>query len=290
MQRRYRTFQRVQVPSVEIDQLDTVVISGGEKGDRLVESPEVKVSVREASNLAGRSESEQTAPKSLIFVNAEPLPPGRRSASSMKELITCSRRGYRGLRRRHAKKEWFEKARIHSRVAKAFLHSEGVTYKPITAKSRRACEWGGWGRISVDEPGQHNPDRSEGPWGHWSEVVVIHRASGPALTGATEYSHDDHEGRTQTNCAMGMPGTGLTEAQKGRPRLKRPPLSRTGENPPYGMCGGLMETSASFEARSAPSAHPTISLSGSGEGPGRQRPGLLYKSLEVQGCEQARGR
>lgn len=29
----------------------------------------------------------------------------------------------------------------------------------------RAREWGAWGRISEDGPGQHNPDRSEGPWG-----------------------------------------------------------------------------------------------------------------------------
>ena len=32
-----------------------------------------------------------------------------------------------------------------------------------TGKSGCACEWGGWGRLSVDGPGQHNPDRSEGP-------------------------------------------------------------------------------------------------------------------------------
>ena len=31
-------------------------------------------------------------------------------------------------------------------------------------KSGCACEWGGWGRLSVDGPGQKNPDRSEGPW------------------------------------------------------------------------------------------------------------------------------
>jgi len=31
-------------------------------------------------------------------------------------------------------------------------------------KSRCAREWGGWGRLSEDGPGQHNPDRSEGPW------------------------------------------------------------------------------------------------------------------------------
>jgi hypothetical protein len=33
------------------------------------------------------------------------------------------------------------------------------------AKSRCAREWGGWGRLSEEGPGQQNPDRSEGPWG-----------------------------------------------------------------------------------------------------------------------------
>ena len=32
-------------------------------------------------------------------------------------------------------------------------------------QSRCAGEWGGWGRLSEDGPGQHNPDPSEGPWG-----------------------------------------------------------------------------------------------------------------------------
>ena len=31
-----------------------------------------------------------------------------------------------------------------------------------------------------------------------------------------------------------------------------------GENPPYGMIGGIEETSASFEARSAPRSYPTV--------------------------------
>ena len=34
-----------------------------------------------------------------------------------------------------------------------------------TVKSGCAREWGGWGRLSEDGPGQQNPDRSEGPWG-----------------------------------------------------------------------------------------------------------------------------
>ena len=46
-----------------------------------------------------------------------------------------------------------------SRTAKAF----GISR--IAAKSGRAGEWGGWGRLSDDGLGQNNPDRSEDPWG-----------------------------------------------------------------------------------------------------------------------------
>jgi hypothetical protein len=34
-------------------------------------------------------------------------------------------------------------------------------------KSRCACEWGGWGRLSDDGLGQHNPALSEDPRGRW---------------------------------------------------------------------------------------------------------------------------
>src|SRR5262249_4001977 len=43
----------------------------------------------------------------------------------------------------------------------------------------------------------------------------------------------------------------------GRHRLESQPSSRTGENPPYGMIGRIEETSASFEARSAPRSYPS---------------------------------
>src|SRR6202158_1011143 len=48
----------------------------------------------------------------------------------------------------------------------------------------------------------------------------------------------------------------------GRRRLDSQPSSRTGENSPYGMIGGIEETSASFEARSAPRSYPTIPAAG----------------------------
>jgi hypothetical protein len=43
--------------------------------------------------------------------------------------------------------------------------------------------------------------------------------------------------------------------------LDSQPSSRTGENSPYGMIGGIEETSASFEARSAPRSYPTATRS-----------------------------
>src|SRR5262249_2286823 len=43
-----------------------------------------------------------------------------------------------------------------------------------------------------------------------------------------------------------------------RHRLESRPSSRTGENPPYGMIGRIEETSASYEARSAPRSYPTV--------------------------------
>jgi hypothetical protein len=58
-----------------------------------------------------------------------------------------------------------------------------------TVKSGCAREWGGWGRLSDDGPGQNNPDRSEGPWGRaaWSartEVLI----SASSLTQSREYT------------------------------------------------------------------------------------------------------
>jgi hypothetical protein len=46
-----------------------------------------------------------------------------------------------------------------SRTAKASRISRQAT------KSRCACEWGAWGRLSEDGSGQHNPNPSEDPWG-----------------------------------------------------------------------------------------------------------------------------
>src|SRR5215468_1732506 len=95
----------------------TVVISGDGEGDRTVESPEVKVSVREASNPAGRSEGEPISPEIAqrreCRAVSEPV-----KASVCREGTGCMQRPTpRGLGGRHAGKDRAVKARNHSRVA-----------------------------------------------------------------------------------------------------------------------------------------------------------------------------
>jgi hypothetical protein len=52
--------------------------------------------------------------------------------------------------------------------------------------------------------------------------------------------------------------------EAGKAPSESQPSSRIGENPPYGMIGGIEETSASFEARSAPRSYPTVATGDSG--------------------------
>ena len=51
------------------------------------------------------------------------------------------------------------------KVRAPFRRTYCAEISPRPMKSRCACEWGGWGRLSDDGPGHYNPDPSEGPWG-----------------------------------------------------------------------------------------------------------------------------
>jgi hypothetical protein len=65
----------------------------------------------------------------------------------------------------------------------------------------------------------------------------------------------------QTSRSNGYAGSRLNRSNGlGRHRRKGQPWSRTGENPPSGILGGMEETSASFEARYAPPSYPTTSF------------------------------
>jgi hypothetical protein len=62
------------------------------------------------------------------------------------------------------------------------------------------------------------------------------------------------------------------------------PSSRIGENPPYGMIGRVEETSASFEARTAPRLYPTERLGVQFPGPTRpDRRSFGFGSVAVIG-------
>jgi hypothetical protein len=117
-----------------------------------------------------------------------------------------------------------------SRTAKASRISQ-------TVKSRCAREWGGWGRLEYSTA--------------WRCSIA---STDPSLGGSTL----KHEGRRQTDRRAAYAGSRLKLIDaSGRSRLIRQPFSRNGENSPYGMLGGIVETSASFEARSAPRSYPT---------------------------------
>jgi hypothetical protein len=119
-------------------------------------------------------------------------------------------------------------------------------------KSRCARERGGWGRLSVDGPGQHNPTSSEGEYSTAWRCSIA--STDPTLGGSTL----KHEGRRQTGRRSTYAGSRLKLIDaSGRSRLTSQPFSRNEENSPCGMIGGIVETSASFEARSAPRSYPT---------------------------------
>src|SRR5580704_2758608 len=97
--------------------------------------------------------------------------------------------------------------------------------------------------------------RAPGVGGAFHRMAVQYIAStDPTLCG----SMLKHEGRRQTDRRSADAGSRLKLIDaSGRSRLIRQPFSRNGENSPYGMLGGIVETSASFEARSAPRSYPT---------------------------------
>ena len=101
--------------------------------------------------------------------------------------------------------------------------------------------------------------RASGAVGQSPTTAVHYRILSPDSEREQCSDHEMHEGRKQTGRRSAHAGSRLKLSDvPGRSRLIRQPSSRTGENPPYGMIGGIEETSASFEARSAPRSYPTM--------------------------------
>ena len=196
------------------------VIPGDGKGDRPVESPGVKAfvgwaeclvrSAREASNSTGRSdERTSVASKSPSHLKRMVGEVGVSSRSSLGEDQRRRRRNWvqavdglpgvveGGMSRRNGQRKHgtARGSPRRNRTAKA----SRISRKAV--KSRRACEWGGWGRISVEGPGQHNPDRSEGPWGRVADAArtaVLKRAGCSDTVRRVQRRHEEYEGRRQT--------------------------------------------------------------------------------------------
>jgi len=166
---------------------------------------------QEASHLAGRSErANQRSPEMRgppetdggTIGSAEPVLKRRRPVSSAMALGIDGRRDPRGRRGRHVKKEHTVKARNQSWAAGMVIPAKALRISCAAVKSRCAHEWGRWGRVSEDEPGQHNPDRSEGPWGRAAlaaRTVVRLRAMPPTLSGDSVVESGTYEGQMQTD-------------------------------------------------------------------------------------------
>jgi hypothetical protein len=77
--------------------------------------------------------------------------------------------------------------------------ASGISRKAV--QSGCACEWGGWGRLSVDGAGQNNPVWSEGPWGRAAAAArteVLQRTTSPGTERGTREGSGEHEGQWQT--------------------------------------------------------------------------------------------
>jgi hypothetical protein len=129
------------------------------------------------------------------------------------------------------------------------------------AKSRCAGKWDGWGQVSDDGPGHYNPDRSEGPWGrvmYVTRMAVFHRVAS-CDTERRVLVPQRRTRRTRANHAARWVcrELALPSALRGNARSDKPALKPYRGKPAVRISGGTMETSASFEACSAPSSYPT---------------------------------
>jgi hypothetical protein len=92
-----------------------------------------------------------------------------------------------------------------SRTAKASRISRHAV------KSRCADEWDGWGRLSDDGPGHHNPDPSEDPWG--GGVITLQggaqSSARPDTVRDNRCRYEVHEGRMQTEHRTAYAGSRL---------------------------------------------------------------------------------
>src|SRR4051795_5373683 len=139
-------------------------------------------------------------------------------------LDTCDGRTPRGQRGRHVRTEWQGKTGTtrgsprRSRTAKASRISRHAV------KSRCAGEWGGWGRLSNDGPGQHNLDPSEGPWGGGRPTLHGGASAGqrPGSVRDNRFAAGGQEGRGQPGGQQAHAGSRFKPLMSGKAPPDRP--------------------------------------------------------------------
>jgi hypothetical protein len=115
--------------------------------------------------------------------------------------------------------------------------------RKATRTSRRDEAWGGLetdgsGRSSGDAEGQHNPGGAKDPWG---SGVLCRSEDRPDMPLANRNKRSCSRASTK---GASNPATGKGGSEERSVPL---PWSRTGENPPYGILEGALETSSMAE-------------------------------------------
>src|SRR6266567_6824532 len=96
-------------------------------------------------------------------------------------------------------------------------------------------------RDSITRTRARTPGAEDDP----TSTTVCDRALGPTQCGISDVATKCTKGGRKPNICRCMLGAVLSWRCLGRHRLRCQPCSRIGENPPYGMIGGIEETSAS---------------------------------------------
>jgi hypothetical protein len=96
-------------------------------------------------------------------------------------------------------------------------------------------------RDSITRTRARTPEAEDDP----TSTTVRDRVLGPTQCGISDVATKCTKGGRKPNICRCMLGAVLSWRCLGRHRLRCQPCSRIGENPPYGMIGGIEETSAS---------------------------------------------
>ena len=86
------------------------------------------------------------------------------------------------------------------------MHSEGISYKPLSGEIGMCLRVGRMGPQASDGAGQHNPVWSEGPWGRAAAAArteVLQRATSLGTERGSDACSGEHEGRRQTERCAG---------------------------------------------------------------------------------------